>query len=143
MSSWFDRRRRRGDRDDFWEAGGFFDPDPDDLDEDVRRHEGGIRGFPMSFDEIDNFGEPANYEEDVLVDVYREGDEVVVLADLKGAKEKSISVGISGRFLEIRAGGRYRRYYKTVYLPTRVEPKGMRKRFVHGLLEIRLRVAGR
>lgn len=71
-----------------------------------------------------------------LVDVFDEGDEIVVTAELPGVLEHEIMVHIDGGLLTIETAGE-RRYVKDVRLPTPVADDGVRQTYNNGVLEIR------
>jgi HSP20 family protein len=71
-----------------------------------------------------------------LVDVFDEGDEVLVIAEMPGVDEKEITVKVSGETLKITTKGEFH-YAKEVDLPTSVKAKPVRKTYRNGLLELR------
>ena len=87
-------------------------------------------------------GKPVISEErEPLVDVFEEGDEIVVIAELPGVdKDKiNIKVGDNMRKLVIRASDTNRKYYKEIELPAKVDPKSAKANYRNGVLEIKLR----
>lgn len=105
----------------------------------------GLGGLPT----VERFGNiresPAgpvvSEEREPLVDVFDEGDTVVVVAELPGATEGSIEVEVQGATLSLRARGPSWRYVKEVALPTGVDPKSAERSYQNGVLEVRLRKA--
>jgi HSP20 family protein len=75
-----------------------------------------------------------------LIDVFDEGTEIVIAAELPGAKEDAIAVEVRGDVLALSSSGD-RRYAKEVLLPSPVDAASMRRSFKNGLLEIRLKKA--
>lgn len=75
-----------------------------------------------------------------LVDVFDEGGEVVITAELPGANEEEITAELRGDTLVIQSSGE-RRYAKDVPLPCAVDPGTMRKKYNNGVLELRARKA--
>ena len=73
-----------------------------------------------------------------LIDVFDEGAEIVVAAELPGAKESAIEVEVRGDVLAISSSGE-RRYAKEVVLPSPVDAASMKRSFKNGLLELRLK----
>ena len=73
-----------------------------------------------------------------LIDVFDEGSEIVIAAELPGAKEDAIDVDVQGDVLAISTSGE-RRYAKEVLLPSPVDAASMRRSFKNGLLELRLK----
>jgi HSP20 family protein len=75
-----------------------------------------------------------------LVDVFDEGGEVVITAELPGANEEEITAELRGDTLVIQSSGE-RRYAKDVPLPCAVDPGTLRKKYNNGVLELRARKA--
>lgn len=73
-----------------------------------------------------------------LVDVYEEGDTVVVVAEMPGVEKDKIRVRAEGRRLVIEASNG-RKYYKEVDLPAEVDVKTSKASYKNGILEIRLK----
>jgi len=80
-------------------------------------------------------------EREPLVDVFEEGDEVVVIAELPGVDKDKIKCKVSEdrKKLYIRASNEYHKYYKEVELPVPVDPKSARANYKNGVLEVRLK----
>ena len=79
---------------------------------------------------VDDMNEP-------LVDVFDEGDEIVVTAELPGVVEDEILVHVDGGLLTVETVGE-RRYVKDVRLPAPVTDGGVRQTYNNGVLEIRI-----
>lgn len=75
-----------------------------------------------------------------LVDVFDEGKEIVVTAELPGARESEITVELDGDVLAIKSQGE-RHYAKDVPLPSKIDGKSLQKKYNNGILEIRARKA--
>jgi len=73
-----------------------------------------------------------------LIDVFDEGSEIVIAAELPGVKEDAIEVEIRGDVVALSSSGE-RRYAKEVLLPSAVDAASMRRSFKNGLLELRLK----
>ena len=73
-----------------------------------------------------------------LVDVFDEGDEVLVVAEVPGVQEKDIRLDLAGDVLTLSATGPKRKYEKEVLLPAAVEPEARRQSYQNGYLELRL-----
>jgi len=73
-----------------------------------------------------------------LIDVFDEGDEIVVAAELPGVTEDALQIEVRGDVLTLSSSGQ-RRYAKEVVLPSAVDPASMRRSFKHGLLELRMK----
>lgn len=73
-----------------------------------------------------------------LADIFDERDQVVVTAELPGAKEPEIVVELKGDMLTIESKGE-RHYAKEIVLPVEVEAASLQKKYNNGVLEIRVR----
>ncbi len=73
-----------------------------------------------------------------LVDVFDEGDHVLVVAELPGVAEGGIRVEVKDDILALSAEGRDRKYAKELLLPATVDPASLRQSFQNGVLEVRL-----
>jgi len=73
-----------------------------------------------------------------MVDVFDEGGEVVITAELPGTGENEITIEQRDRVLLIASRGE-RHYAKEVVLPSAVEGDSLRKKYNNGVLEIRAR----
>ncbi|MEM2948715.1 MAG: archaeal heat shock protein Hsp20 [Candidatus Anstonellales archaeon] len=77
-------------------------------------------------------------EREPLVDVMREGDEIVVVAEVPGVEKEDIKISGEGRFLEIKVDTPQRKYYKELELPAKVDHKKTKMNYKNGILELRL-----
>lgn len=73
-----------------------------------------------------------------LIDVFDEGGEIVVAAELPGVRNDAIHIEVRGDILALSSTGQ-RQYAKEVLLPSAVDPDSMRRSFKNGLLELRLK----
>ncbi|TAK29829.1 MAG: Hsp20/alpha crystallin family protein [Chloroflexota bacterium] len=73
-----------------------------------------------------------------LVDVFDEGDHILVVAELPGVVEGDILVEARDDILTLSATGRERKYAKEVLLPTMIDPVSLQQSYQNGILEIRL-----
>jgi len=73
-----------------------------------------------------------------LIDVFDEGTEIVIAAELPGAREDEIDIEVQGDVLALSSSGE-RRYAREVLLPSPVDAASMRRSFKNGLLELRLK----
>lgn len=73
-----------------------------------------------------------------LVDVFDEGDELVITVELPGANSEDIRVRLEADMLKIEAHGE-RQYAKDVLLPTPVTNRDLKRFYNNGVLEVRLR----
>ena len=75
-----------------------------------------------------------------LIDVFDEGSEIVVAAELPGVREDAIQIDVRGDILALSSSGE-RRYAKEVLLPSPVDAASLRRSFKNGLLALRLNKA--
>ncbi|MBI2869646.1 MAG: Hsp20/alpha crystallin family protein [Chloroflexi bacterium] len=73
-----------------------------------------------------------------MVDVFDEGERVLVIAELPGAAEDDIQVEVSGDIMNLTASSKNRQYAREILLPARVKPGVMQKVYRNGILEITL-----
>lgn len=82
-------------------------------------------------------------ERDPLVDIYEEGNDLVVVAEVPGVKKEDVELKASSFELEIVAntpdlGMASRNYHKIVPLPAEINPDVAKARYNNGILEVRL-----
>ncbi len=77
-----------------------------------------------------------SFGSDTHVDIYEDGDEVRVVADLPGVEKSDIDVTSDGRTVSIRAASDRRSYDEEVSLPRRVDEESATARYNNGVLEI-------
>ncbi|MBI4498613.1 MAG: Hsp20/alpha crystallin family protein [Chloroflexi bacterium] len=77
-----------------------------------------------------------------LVDVFDEGDHILVVAEIPGVAADDIHVEVEGDILTLRAEGPQRKYAKEVLLPALVAAASLRQSYQNGILEVRLEKAG-
>ena len=73
-----------------------------------------------------------------IVDVFDEGDYLMVIAELPGVDESDIHLEIKGDILNLKAEGKDRKYTKEVLLPSQVEAESMETQYRSGIMEIKL-----
>jgi HSP20 family protein len=73
-----------------------------------------------------------------LVDVFDEGDEVVLVAELPGVKDTDIELTIRGDMVELTAHGHVQKYHCETLLPTDVNPEPVSRQCENGYLQLRL-----
>ena len=76
-----------------------------------------------------------------LVDVFDEGGEIVVIAEMPGVSESDIHVEAKEDILTLSAPTGERKYHKEVLLPRPVKPDGFAISYRNGVLELRLKPA--
>ncbi len=77
-----------------------------------------------------------------LVDVFDEGDHLLIIAELPGVEEKDIEIGVRGDQLTLSAQAPGREYLKEVALPCPVEGEA-KTSYRNGILQVELTKGGR
>lgn len=72
-----------------------------------------------------------------ILDVFDEGDRILVVAELPGIDENQLQLEITGEILQLRASG-VRNYRKDIVLPCSVSEKDIVSVFKNGIVEITL-----
>ncbi len=75
-----------------------------------------------------------------LVDLFDEGEELVVVAELPGVAEGQVQVELHDDILSVSTTGE-RRYAKEILLSDPVDPASLRQSYTNGILELRLKKA--
>ena len=73
-----------------------------------------------------------------LVDIFDEGQEIVLVAELPGVSEEEICVEVRDDVLSLQTTGQ-RKYEKEILLPSVVDVRSLEKTFKNGILELRLK----
>ena len=102
----------------------------------------GIGGIPK----VERFGNIRPTEEgprvadvrEPLVDIFDEGQEIVLVAELPGVSEEEICVEVRDDVLSLQTTGQ-RKYEKETLLSSAVDVKSLEKTFKNGILELRLK----
>lgn len=81
-------------------------------------------------------------EREPLVEVYEEGDEVIIVAEVPGVSKEDINLTVSDRELEISVDTPKRKYYKRVELPKDVDPNTIKASYRNGILEVKVKKVG-
>lgn len=92
-------------------------------------------------------GEPEiKVERDPLVDIFEEGEDLVVVAEVPGVQKEDIELKATSHELEIVAsssgtetGKAQRNYRKRVPLPAEINPDFAKARYTNGILEVHLK----
>jgi HSP20 family protein len=74
-----------------------------------------------------------------LLDVFEEGDEVIVVAELLCVAEQDINVHASENKITISVDKPQKRYRRELDLPAEVDPKRIKTSYKNGVLEVRLK----
>ena len=77
-------------------------------------------------------------EREPMADVFDEGNEVVVIAEIPGVEESAIQLEIRDDILLLSASNGGRKYSKEVLLPCAVLADSLKSSYRNGILEIRL-----
>ena len=75
-----------------------------------------------------------------LVDVFDEGEEIVVTAELPGVAEEELTLTPAATVLSLETTGT-RRYAKEIALPLPVDTTSLRRSFRNGILQVQLKKA--
>jgi len=102
----------------------------------------GIGGIPR----VERFGNIRTTEEgpvvaevrEPLVDVFDEGQEIVVVAELPGVGEEEIHIEVQDDVLSLETTGE-RKYAKEILLSEPVDAATLQKAYKNGILELRLK----
>lgn len=73
-----------------------------------------------------------------MVDVFDEGKEFVIVAELPGVEEGDIHLKIKDNILDLSAEKGERKYKKETSLPAQVDAESMKSSYKNGVLEVRL-----
>lgn len=102
----------------------------------------GLGGKPV----IESFGNVRTTEagavvaevREPLVDIFDEGDEIRVIAEIPGVEEKNIKVEVKDDILTLSVEAGERKYQKEVLLPHAVKPQVTGRAYRNGVLELKL-----
>jgi HSP20 family protein len=78
-------------------------------------------------------------EREPLIDVFDEGDEILIISEVPGINGEGITLDLKGDILEIVAVGKSRKYRKEVLLPVQVRKDTLSYTYKNGILEIRVK----
>ncbi|MFB6163603.1 MAG: Hsp20/alpha crystallin family protein [Haloarculaceae archaeon] len=109
------------------------DRDPiDDILREIERVMNEMMGDDVHIDR----GGPAGFGSDLHLDVYEEGEEVRVVADLPGVEKEAIDLKCDGDVLTIAAASDRRDYEERVRLPASVDEHSAAATYNNGVLEV-------
>jgi HSP20 family protein len=83
-------------------------------------------------------GPKVEAEREPITDVFDEGPEVKIYAEMPGVTESDIKLDLKGDILDISASNHSRKYHKEILLPTAVKPETMVSSYKNGILEVRI-----
>jgi len=84
-------------------------------------------------------GPKVEEEREPITDVFDEGEEILILAEMPGVNPEDIKVNLKGDILDILAQSGERKYHKEILLPAKVKPETLEKSYKNGILEIKVR----
>jgi HSP20 family protein len=102
----------------------------------------GVGGMPK----VEHFGNIRTTEEgpvvaevrEPLVDIFDEGQEIVIVAELPGVAEEDIRAEAQDDILSLETTGEHK-YAKEILLPEAVDATTLQKTYKNGILELRLK----
>jgi HSP20 family protein len=83
-------------------------------------------------------GPKVDAEREPIIDVFDEGPEVKIYAEMPGVSESDIKLDLKGDILDIAARSDGRRYHKELLLPCAVKPATVASSYKNGILEVRI-----
>ena len=86
---------------------------------------------------LTNEGVVVSETREPLVDVFDEGDEILVVFELPGVAEADIVVELNGDVLALNAKGPRHRYESETLLPAAVDAKSAKQSYENGYLQVR------
>jgi HSP20 family protein len=86
-----------------------------------------------------NEGPVVSETREPLVDVFDEGSEIVVVAEVPGVREQDIHTELTGDVLALSATGEKRKYQKEILLPEVVDSAAHQQSYQNGYLELRFK----
>lgn len=87
-------------------------------------------------------GATVKEEREPMTDIFDEGDEVRVYAEMPGVAESDIKVALKGDILDISAKTGERKYRKECLIKAAVKHETLITSYKNGILEVRIRKAG-
>jgi HSP20 family protein len=86
-------------------------------------------------------GVVVNEAREPLVDVFDEGEEILVVIELPGVAQGDIEVELAGDIISLSAQGPRHRYESETLLPAPVDPGSVQESYQNGYLQLRYRKA--
>ncbi len=84
-------------------------------------------------------GPKVDEERDPITDVFDEGNELIIIAEMPGMAEEDISIELKEDILEISAANKLRKFHKEVLLPVKEVKENLTSTYNNGILEIRIK----
>jgi HSP20 family protein len=96
-----------------------------------------FEGIERMMDEMTG-DDATGFASETHVDVYDEGDELRLVADLPGVRKEAVELKCDGEILTITAAGDRREYDERIRLPARVDEHSATASFNNGILQVTL-----
>lgn len=84
-------------------------------------------------------GATVREEREPLIDVFDEGAEIRIYAEMPGVAESDIRIDAKGDILDISAQTGERKYHKECLLNSKINPETLTSGYKNGILEVRMR----
>ena len=97
-----------------------------------------FEGIERMMDEMTG-DDAAGFTSETHVDVYDEGAELLVVADLPGVPKEAVELKCDGEVLTVSASGERREYDERIRLPARVDEHSASATFNNGILQATFR----
>ncbi|MFZ6016854.1 MAG: Hsp20/alpha crystallin family protein [Nitrospirota bacterium] len=81
-------------------------------------------------------------KEELLLDIFDEGDYLNIIMELKGAQEEDILLGVDEDKFIVSCKTSQANYYEEVSLPAKVDSEAISRRYHNNILEVRLQKLG-
>jgi HSP20 family molecular chaperone IbpA len=78
-----------------------------------------------------------------LIDIFQENNWITIVAEIAGFNKETLKIDVKDQKLTLSAKAKDRRYYKSLNLPKVVIPNIMHTTYKNGVLEIKLKKAGK
>ena len=96
-----------------------------------------FEGIERMMDEMTG-DDAAGFASETHVDVYDEGEELRLVADLPGVRKEAVKLKCDGEILTVTATGDRREYDERIRLPARVDEHSATASFNNGILQVTL-----
>ena len=96
-----------------------------------------FEGIERMMDEMTG-DDATGFASETHVDVYDEGEELRLVADLPGVRKEAVELKCDGEILTITAAGDRREYDERIRLPARVDEHSATASFNNGILQVTL-----
>lgn len=96
-----------------------------------------FEGIERMMDEMTG-DDAAGFTSETHVDVYDEGEELRLVADLPGVRKEAVELKCDGEIITVTAVGDRREYDERIRLPARVDEHSATASFNNGILQVTL-----